>query len=106
LIVGEAPAQSDDRTGLPFQGKAGQLLHAMMVAIGVHPASVTLGSVAAPTPKWSAPTTAYFTNIVKCRPLGNRSPTPQEIAACQPYLQQQIELLRPRRILALGRLAA
>lgn len=106
LIVGEAPGQSDDRTGLPFQGKSGQLLHAMLVSIGVHPASVVLGSGASPTPKWSTPTSAYFTNIVKCRPLGNRSPAAQEMASCLPYLQRQVELLRPRRILALGRLAA
>lgn len=106
LIIGEAPSKADDRTGHPFQGKAGQLLHAMLIAAGIHPGSVTLGSGASPVPSWSQPVSVYFGNVVKCRPLGNRSPTGLEIASCLPYLQQQIELLQPRRILALGRLAA
>lgn len=106
LIVGEAPGKADDRAGHPFQGKAGQLLHAMLIATGIRPASVTLGSGVLPVPSWSQPATVYFSNVVKCRPLGNRSPTVPEIASCLPYLQQQIELLQPRRILALGRLAA
>lgn len=106
LIVGEAPAKADDRTGQPFQGKAGKLLHAMLVAAGVHPASVVLGGRPQHTPVWSQPASMYFSNLVKCRPLGNRSPEAPEAAACMPYLIQQIELLQPRRILALGRLAA
>lgn len=106
LIVGEAPGKADDRTGLPFQGRAGKLLHAMLVAVGVHPASVTLAGPSQPVPAWSEPTSMYFSNLIKCRPLGNRSPDAAEAAACAPYLLQQIELLQPRRILALGRLAA
>jgi DNA polymerase len=89
MIIGEAPGEQDDRVGLPFQGSAGVLLHAMLAAVGLKPdASV------------------FFTNLVKCRPLGNRPPEPDEIAACLPYLRRQIALLNPRRILTLGRLAA
>lgn len=106
LIVGEAPGKADDRTGFPFQGKAGKLLHAMLVSVGAHPASFALGSEPQPIPGWSQPAPMYFSNLIKCRPLGNRSPTPAEIASCAPYLMQQIEMLQPRRILALGRLAA
>lgn len=106
LIVGEAPGKADDRSALPFQGKAGQLLHAMLVAVGVHPASVVLAGRPQPVPAWSEPASMYFSNLIKCRPLGNRSPDAIEAAACAPYLLQQIELLQPRRILALGRLAA
>ncbi|MCC2595107.1 uracil-DNA glycosylase [Pusillimonas sp. MFBS29] len=89
MVVGEAPGSVDDRTGLPFQGKAGQLLQAMLASIQV-----------------TGQTTVFYTNLIKCRPLGNRTPTPEEIAACLPYLQRQIALIAPRRILALGGLAA
>lgn len=89
MIVGEAPGERDDRAGLPFQGTAGILLHAMLAAVGVQSGS-----------------SVFFTNLVKCRPLGNRPPEPAEIAACLPYLRRQIALLNPRRILTLGRLAA
>lgn len=106
LIVGEAPGKSDDRTGQPFQGKAGKLLHAMLVAVGVHPATLVLGGQPQHIPAWAQPASMYFSNLVKCRPLGNRSPEAAETEACMPYLNQQIELLQPRRILALGRLAA
>lgn len=106
LIVGEAPGKVDDGAGLPFQGKAGQLLHAMLVAVGVHPRTVVLGANVQLIQSWSRPTSMYFTNLVKCRPLGNRSPEASEIKSCFPYLQQQVDMLRPRRIMALGRLAA
>lgn len=89
LVVGEAPGSVDDRTGLPFQGKAGQLLQAMLASIQV-----------------TEQTPVFFTNVIKCRPLGNRTPTQDEIEACMPYLQRQIALLKPHRILALGSLAA
>lgn len=89
MIVGEAPGDFDDRAGQPFQGKAGVLLAAMLASIGLRPDSPV-----------------FFTNLIKCRPLGNRTPRPDEIAACGPYLQRQIALLKPRRILTLGRLAA
>ena len=88
LLVGEAPGEHDDRMGLPFQGRPGTLLEAMLASIGVQQSTV------------------FFTNLVKCRPLGNRTPRPDEIDACQPYLRRQITLLKPRRILALGKLAA
>lgn len=89
MIIGEAPGERDDRAGLPFQGTAGTLLRAMLTAVGVQSDS-----------------SVFFTNLVKCRPLGNRPPGPAEIAACLPYLRRQIALLNPRRILTLGRLAA
>lgn len=89
MIIGEAPGDRDDRMGLPFQGKAGELLHAMLAAAGLGP---------------EAP--VFYTNIIKCRPRGNRTPKPEEIAACRPYLLRQIEMLKPQRILTLGWLAA
>jgi DNA polymerase len=89
MIVGEAPGDHDDRVGLPFQGRAGELLRAMLASVGVQP-----------------DTPVFYTNIVKCRPLGNRTPEAAEIAACMPFLKRQIDLLQPQRILALGRLAA
>jgi DNA polymerase len=89
MIVGEAPGDYDDRAGLPFQGKAGVLLAAMLAAVGV-----------------DAQAPVFFTNLMKCRPLGNRPPSAEEIAACLPFLRRQIALLQPRRILALGTLAA
>src|SRR3546814_17073820 len=89
LVVGEAPGSVDDRTGLPFQGKAGQLLQAMLASIQV-----------------TEQTPVFFTNVIKCRHLGNRTPTQDAIEACMPYLQSQIDLLKPHRIIAFGRLAA
>ncbi|WP_442592798.1 uracil-DNA glycosylase [Parapusillimonas sp. JC17] len=88
MVIGEAPGGSDDRAGLPFQGKAGILLQAMLAAAGLDGA------------------TAFYTNLVKCRPLGNRPPTAEEVQACMPYLQRQISLAKPRHILALGNWAA
>jgi len=89
MVIGEAPGDYDDRAGLPFQGKAGVLLASMLAAAGV-----------------DAQAPVFFTNLMKCRPLGNRPPSDDEIAACLPYLQRQIAMLRPRRILTLGTLAA
>lgn len=87
LIVGEAPGASDDRSGLPFDGQAGDLLQAMLNAV---------------VPQASF----YLTHLVKCRPLGNRPPQPEELEACRRYLDKQIEYLQPKRILAVGQLAA
>lgn len=98
LVVGEAPGDRDERAGLPFQGKAGELLHAMLAAAGVGDDSGPSGSAASAT--------AFYTNVVKCRPPGSRNPKAAEMAACRPYLLRQVELLRPRRILVLGRPAA
>jgi len=88
LIVGEAPGAEEDRRGEPFVGRAGQLLDAMLRAIDLDRQSV------------------YITNILKSRPPDNRDPRPEEIAACEPYLRRQIELLAPALIVAVGRVAA
>lgn len=88
LVIGEAPGAEEDRRGEPFVGRAGQLLNSMLRAIGCAREQV------------------YIANVLKCRPPGNRDPSPSEVAACLPYLQQQIELLRPALILVVGRIAA
>ncbi len=88
LIVGEAPGAEEDRQGEPFVGRAGQLLDSMLRAIGL-----------------ARGRNVYIANILKSRPPGNRDPAAQEVAACLPYLERQIELIRPRLILAVGRIA-
>jgi len=89
MFVGEAPGEYDDSAGKPFQGRSGELLRAMLVAAGL-----------------DGPELSYFTNVLKCRPLGNRSPEPDEIAACMPLLRRQIRLIQPRCLVALGRVSA
>ena len=98
LVIGEAPGERDDRVGLPFQGKAGDLLRNMMACIQDSDVSVS-------DPDGSA-SGLYYTNVIKCRPRGNRKPRAEEIAACMPFLHRQISLMRPRRLLLLGHLAA
>jgi len=93
MIVGEAPGEQEDLRGEPFVGKSGQLLDNMLRALGL-----TRGE-AAPAQQ------VYIANTVKCRPPGNRNPEPAELAQCEPYLVRQIELVRPRIILAMGRFA-
>ena len=88
LIIGEAPGADEDRKGEPFVGRAGQLLTNMLHAIGL-----TRGEV-------------FIANILKCRPPDNRDPRPPEVECCRPYLRQQINLIQPKIILALGRIAA
>jgi uracil-DNA glycosylase family 4 len=88
LVVGEAPGAEEDRQGEPFVGRAGQLLDAMLRAIGL-----------------ARGHNVYIANILKSRPPGNRDPAAAEVAACLPYLERQIELIRPRLILAVGRIA-
>jgi DNA polymerase len=88
LVIGEAPGGDEDRQGEPFVGRAGQLLNAMLLAIGFQREAV------------------FIANIVKCRPPNNRDPKPEEALRCEPYLLRQIELIRPRMILAVGRVAA
>jgi len=88
LIIGEAPGAEEDRRGEPFVGRAGKLLDAMLAALGYERNQV------------------YIANVVKCRPPENRDPRPEEAASCAPYLDRQIELLAPRVILAVGRVAA
>jgi DNA polymerase len=88
FVIGEAPGADEDRQGEPFVGRAGQLLNAMLRAIGLARAEV------------------YIANILKCRPPNNRDPEQSESACCTPYLERQIELVRPRVLLAVGRIAA
>ena len=88
MVIGEAPGADEDRQGEPFVGRAGQLLNAMLLAIGLPRESV------------------FIANIVKCRPPDNRDPRPEEALQCEPYLLRQIELIRPGMILAVGRIAA
>jgi uracil-DNA glycosylase len=88
LIVGEAPGAEEDRQGEPFVGRAGQLLNSMLRAIGLAREQV------------------YIANVLKCRPPGNRDPSALEAGECLPYLEQQIGLLKPKIMLAVGRIAA
>jgi DNA polymerase len=88
MFVGEGPGAEEDRTGRPFVGQAGRLLDAMIFALGFERREV------------------YIANVVKCRPPGNRDPEPDEVAACSPYLDRQIDLVGPRVLVALGRPAA
>ena len=88
LIIGEAPGAEEDRQGEPFVGRAGQLLNAMLLAIGL--------------PR----ETVFIANILKCRPPGNRDPKPEEVSRCLPFLSAQIALLKPKIILVVGRIAA
>ena len=87
-FVGEAPGAEEDRRGEPFVGRAGQLLDAMLRAVGLDRGQV------------------FIANVLKCRPPGNRDPQPSEVAACLPYLRTQIATVRPRVVVALGRFAA
>ena len=88
VVVGEGPGQTEDETGRPFVGRGGELLDKILLSIDV-PRSA-----------------AYILNIVKCRPPQNRTPLPDEMAACAPYLHRQLALLRPKVILAVGSTAA
>ncbi|HEY9902163.1 MAG TPA: uracil-DNA glycosylase [Candidatus Sericytochromatia bacterium] len=85
MIIGEGPGQNEDETGLPFVGKAGQLLEKILEAV-----------------KLDSKADVYICNIVKCRPPGNRVPTADEIAACKPYLLEQIRMVDPKIILLTG----
>lgn len=89
LFVGEAPGADEDVKGEPFVGQAGRLLDNMLAALGL-----------------ARGKGVYIANVLKCRPPGNRTPEPPEVEACLPYLDRQIELLRPRLIVALGKSAA
>jgi len=85
MLIGEGPGQREDELGLPFVGRSGQFLDQLLAGIDLDRESV------------------YVTNIVKCRPPGNRDPEPDEIAACADYLEQQIAMVNPRVIATLGR---
>ncbi len=85
MIIGEAPGQNEDEQGLPFVGRAGQLLEKILAAV-----------------KLDSERDVYICNMNKCRPPGNRVPTPDEVAACKPYLLEQIRLVNPKIILLTG----
>jgi uracil-DNA glycosylase family 4 len=89
LVVGEGPGAEEDATGRPFVGKAGQYLDRWLKAIDL-----------------DRKANCFITNVVKCRPPGNRDPQPEESGACMPYLREQIAILKPKAILAVGRIAA
>ena len=89
MFIGEGPGADEDAKGEPFVGQAGKLLDNMLVAIGLKRGK-----------------NVYIGNMVKCRPPGNRNPAPLEVAQCEPYLHRQIALIRPRLIVALGKVAA
>jgi DNA polymerase len=88
LVVGEAPGADEDAQGEPFVGRAGQLLNAILRGL-----------------RWQR-SDVYIANVLKCRPPNNRDPSPEESAHCMPYLHRQIELIAPRMMLAVGRIAA
>jgi len=88
MIIGEAPGADEDRLGEPFVGQAGRLLDSMLDALGLHRGE-----------------NVYIANVLKCRPPGNRNPEPDEMAQCSPHLLRQIDLVRPKLILAMGRFA-
>lgn len=88
MFVGEAPGGDEDRQGIPFVGRAGQLLTRIIEAMGLTRDAV------------------YIANVIKCRPPGNRNPEPDEVATCEPFLFEQIDAVRPRVIVALGKFAA
>ncbi|HEF5871885.1 TPA: uracil-DNA glycosylase [Burkholderia cenocepacia] len=89
MLIGEAPGENEDKQGEPFVGQAGKLLDNML-----HSLSLKRGD------------NVYIANVIKCRPPGNRNPEPDEVASCEPYLQRQVALVRPKLIVALGRFAA
>jgi uracil-DNA glycosylase family 4 len=88
MFVGEAPGADEDIQGEPFVGKAGQLLTKIIEAIGLRREDV------------------YIANVIKCRPPGNRNPEPDEVAQCEPFLFRQVDAIRPKVIVALGKFAA
>ncbi len=88
MFVGEAPGAEEDRQGEPFVGRAGQLLTAMIRALGMQREDV------------------YIANVLKCRPPGNRDPKPAEAASCRAFLERQIALVDPTLLIAVGRIAA
>ena len=85
MLIGEGPGQHEDETGLPFVGRAGQLLDQILASVGLDQEQ-----------------DIYICNVVKCRPPGNRKPTPEEMAHCRPWLQRQIQLVNPAVVLLAG----
>ncbi len=89
MLVGEAPGAEEDRSGEPFVGRAGALLDAILKAASLDRSREV-----------------YIANVLKCRPPGNRNPEPDEVAKCEPHLQQQVRLLKPKILVLMGRFAA
>jgi DNA polymerase len=89
VVVGEAPGAREDETGLPFVGPAGRFLDLLLTCVDL-----------------SREESVYICNVLKCRPPGNRNPLPEEIGACAPFLERQLELVAPRALLAVGTFAA
>ena len=89
VVVGEAPGAHEDETGLPFVGAAGKFLDLLLLTVGL-----------------SRKDSVYICNVLKCRPPGNRNPLPEEIETCSPFLEKQIELIRPQALLAVGSFSA
>ncbi|RQS57585.1 uracil-DNA glycosylase family protein [Burkholderia sp. Bp8986] len=89
MLIGEAPGENEDRQGEPFVGQAGKLLDNMLQSLALKRGD-----------------NVYIANVIKCRPPGNRNPEPDEVARCEPYLQRQVALVKPKLIVALGRFAA
>jgi uracil-DNA glycosylase family 4 len=89
MLIGEAPGAEEDRLGEPFVGQAGKLLDNMLAAIGLRRGE-----------------NVYIANVLKCRPPGNRNPEPGEVEKCTPFLKEQIALIQPKLIIAMGRFAA
>ncbi len=85
MLIGEGPGQQEDETGVPFVGRAGQLLDKILASVGIDK-------------NWDI----YICNVVKCRPPGNRKPTPEEMASCWPWLESQIQLVNPALVLLAG----
>jgi uracil-DNA glycosylase family 4 len=88
MVVGEAPGEEEDKTGLPFVGRAGKLLDVLLQAVGFPRESV------------------YICNVLKCRPPNNRNPLPNEVASCSGFLRSQIDVIAPKVLLAVGKFAA
>ena len=89
MLIGEAPGENEDKLGEPFVGQAGKLLDSMLHAVAL-----------------SREDNVFIANVIKCRPPGNRNPELDEVARCEPYLKRQVELVKPKLIVALGRFAA
>lgn len=93
MLVGEAPGEQEDMQGEPFVGRAGQLLDRMLQASGLTREAA------------SESQQVHIANVIKCRPPGNRNPTPDEVQQCEPYLVRQIQLVQPKLLVAMGRFA-
>ncbi len=89
MLIGEAPGENEDKQGEPFVGQAGKLLDSMLRSLSL-----------------ARDKNVYIANVIKCRPPGNRNPEPDEVARCEPYLRRQVALVKPKLIVALGRVAA